>query len=303
MTCEVRGSYLVFSSRISGSTAVYGLIGDPVAHSLSPAIQNAAFHSTGMDAVYVPFRVTRLRLKDAIKGLRASGVKGFNVTSPHKVIVQQYLDRNDSSADAIGSVNTVINANGKFCGHNTDGMGALKALEEAGASPDGKSVLIFGAGGAGRAIVYTLAELAASVRVVNRTLAKSKLLAAQMKKQLGVDIEVVSIGDKLLKDFIEQANIVVNASSMGMDGVSPPPVRAEWLHHDQVVFDIVYKPIQTQLLQLARLAGANSINGLDMLVNQGAYSFELWTGRRAPLNEMRRGINQTLPAIKNAKSS
>lgn len=300
----MRGNYLESSSaRISGSTAVYGLIGDPIDHSLSPIIQNAAFRSTGIDAVYVPFRVTRQSLGDAVRGLRASDVKGFNVTAPHKVTAQNYLDKIDPSADVIGSVNTVINENGKLWGHNTDGVGALKALEEAGASPDGKAVLIFGAGGASRAITCTMAEHAASVRVVNRTVAKSKQLAARIKGKLHINVEFASVADRLLKDFIEQANIVVNASSMGMDGVSPPPIRAEWLRNDQVVFDIVYKPIQTRMLELASLAGAKSINGLDMLVNQGACSFELWTGKRAPIIEMRRAIDQTLQAMEHAKSS
>jgi shikimate dehydrogenase len=230
-------------------------------------------------------------------------VKGFNVTTPYKVMVQDYLDELNSSADAIGSVNTVLNENEKLYGHNTDGIGALKALEEAGESPDGKSVLIFGAGGAGRAVAYSVAERAVSVRVVNRTFAKAKQLAARIKRRLGIDIEFASLADKMLKDFVEQADILVNASSMGMDGVPPIPVRAGWLRHDQVVFDAVYKPIHTRLLEVARLAGAKSINGLDMVVNQGACSFELWTGRPAPIGEMRRAIQLALLAADYAKSS
>jgi shikimate dehydrogenase len=300
----VCGKFLEFNSRrILGSSAVYGLIGDPIDHSLSPAIQNAAVRLTGVDAVYVSFRVTRQRLRDAIKGLRSLGVKGFNVTTPYKVMVQDYLDELNSSADAIGSVNTVLNENEKLYGHNTDGIGALKALEEAGESPDGKSVLIFGAGGAGRAVAYSVAERAVSVRVVNRTFAKAKQLAARIKRRLGIDIEFASLADKMLKDFVEQADILVNASSMGMDGVPPIPVRAGWLRHDQVVFDAVYKPIHTRLLEVARLAGAKSINGLDMVVNQGACSFELWTGRPAPIGEMRRAIQLALLAADYAKSS
>jgi len=300
----VRGSYLEFSSgRISGSTAVYALIGDPVDHSLSPIIQNVAFRSAGIDAVYVALHVTRRSLRDAIKGLRASSVKGFNVTAPHKVTVQLHLDMIEPSADAIGSVNTVINENGKLRGYNTDGVGALRALEEAGESPDGKSVLIFGAGGASRAIAYTLAHHASSIRLVNRTLANSKQLALRIRRKLHIDVEYASMSDRMLKDFVEQANIVINASSMGMEGVSIPPVAAEWLRHDQCVFDIVYKPLHTGLLEIASLAGAKSLNGLDMLVNQGACAFELWTERRAPIIEMRRAIDQNVLAMEHAKSS
>jgi len=300
----VRGNYLEFSSgRISGSTAVYALIGDPIDHSLSPTIQNAAFRSTEIDAAYVALRVTRRSLRDAVKGLRASGVKGFNVTAPHKVTVQPYLDMIETSADAIGSVNTVINEKGKLRGYNTDGVGALRALEEAGVSPDGKSVLIFGAGGASRAIAYTLAQRASSIRLVNRTFAKSKQLVLRIRRKLHVDVQYASISDRMLKDFVEQSNIVVNASSMGMDGVSFPPVAVEWLRDDQCVFDIVYKPPHTRLLELASLAGAKSVNGLDMLVNQGACAFELWTGKRAPIIEMRSAMSQTVLAMEHAKSS
>jgi shikimate dehydrogenase len=304
ITFEVRGNYLEFSSgRISGSTAVYALIGDPIDHSLSPTIQNVAFRSAEINAVYVALRVTRQSLRDVVKGLRASGVKGFNVTTPHKVSVQPYLDMIEPSADAIGSVNTVINENRKLRGYNTEGVGALKALEEAGVSPDGKSVLIFGAGGASRAIAYTLAHHASSIRLVNRTVAKSRKLVLQIRRKLHIDVEYASISDKLLKDLVEQANIVINASSMGMEGVSNPPVAAEWLRHDQCVFDIVYKPPHTRLLELAGLAGAKSLNGLDMLVNQGACAFELWTGRGAPIIEMRRAMSQNILAMEHAKSS
>jgi len=300
----VRGNYLEFSSeRISGSTAVYALIGDPVDHSLSPTIQNVAFRSAEINAVYVALHVTRRSLRDAVKGLRASGVKGFNVTAPHKVTVQPYLDMIEPSADAIGSVNTVINENGKLRGYNTDGVGALRALEEAGESLDGKSVLIFGAGGASRAIAYTLAQRASSIRLVNRTVANSKQLALRIRRELHVDAEYASMSDRMLKNFVEQANIVINASSMGMEGVSIPPVAAEWLRHDQCVFDIVYKPLHTRLLELANLAGAKSLNGLDMLVNQGACAFELWTGKRAPIIEMRRAMDQNVMAMEHAKSS
>jgi len=300
----VRGNYLEFSSgKISGSTAVYALIGDPIDHSLSPTIQNVAFRSAEINAVYVALRVTRRSLRDAVKGLRASGVKGFNVTAPHKVAVQPYLDVIEPSAHAIGSVNTVINENGKLRGYNTDGIGALRALEEAGVRPDGKSILIFGAGGASRAIAYTLAQRAASIRLVNRTVAKSKQLGLRIRRKLHIDVEYGSLSDRMLKDFVEQANIVINASSMGMEGVSNPPVAAEWLRHDQCVFDIVYKPPHTRLLELASLAGAKSINGLDMLVNQGACAFELWTGRRAPIVEMRRAMDHNVLAMEHAKSS
>jgi shikimate dehydrogenase len=300
----VCGNYLEFNNqRISGKTVVYGLIGDPVDHSISPEIQNAAFRSTGIDAVYVPFHVKRQGLSDAIQGLRALEVKGFNVTAPHKVNVLRYLDKVEISSAAIGAVNTVIYENGKLCGYNTDGAGALKALEEAGASPNGKSILLFGAGGASRAIAYTLAQHVRSVRLVNRTLAKAKQLASRLRGKFNIDVTYASLSSKLLRGFVEQADIVVNASSMGMDGNANPPIEAKWLRLDQCVVDIVYTPLQTRLLELAGSAGAKTIGGLDMLVNQGACSFELWIGRKAPLLEMRRAIAQKLLAMEHAESS
>jgi len=288
---------------ISGKTMVYGLIGDPIDHSMSPAIQNAAFRSTGIDAVYVPLHVRRQDLREAIQGLRALKLKGFNVTAPHKVNVLRYLDKIETAAAAIGSVNTVINENGKLSGFNTDGVGALKALGEAGASLDGKSVLIFGAGGASRAIAYALARHANSVRLVNRTNSKSKELAGRIRGKFHIEVTHAPLSSKLLRVFIEQANIIINASSMGTDGIANPPIEVDWLRPDQWVFDIVYKPTQTRLLELADSARARSITGLNMLVNQGACAFELWTGRKAPMLEMRHAVAQGLLAMEHAESS
>jgi shikimate dehydrogenase len=282
---------------------LYGVIGDPVDHTLSPAIQNAAFRSAQIDAVYVPFHVKPQSLRIALNGLRALQVRGFNVTIPHKINVLPYLDKTDAAVSAIGSANTVINENGKLCGYNTDGLGALNSLVEAGAQPNGKSVLIFGAGGASRAVAYTLAESGSSIQLVNRTPAKAKQLASRLRKLFGTEATSVALSSKLLKDLVEQADIVVNASSMGMNGFSNPPVEAKWLHSGQWVFDLVYKPSQTRLLDFAVSAGANRISGLDMLVNQGACSFKLWTGMEAPRVEMRHAVAQKLLAMEHAESS
>jgi len=295
---------LEFNNRpISGKSAVYALIGDPVDHSMSPVIQNAAFRSAGIDAVYVPFQVKRSALRSSIQGLRALGTRGFNVTAPHKVNVVRYLDKVESSAAEIGSVNTVVSENGTFCGYNTDGPGALKALKEVGVSPEGRSILIFGAGGASRAIAYTLAPHAGSIWLVNRTIVKAKQLAARLRKKFDVDVEYAPLLGKLLRGFVERADILVNASSMGTDGKADPPIKAGWLRADQCVFDIVYRPFQTKFLELAGQTGATTVAGLDMLINQGACCFELWTGRKAPILEMRHAIAQTMLAMEHAQSS
>ncbi len=282
---------------------VYGLIGDPVDHSLSPAIQNAAFHSAGIDAIYIPFHVNHHDLRWAIQGLSALDVKGFNVMAPHKLHVSRYLDKIETSAHAVGSVNTVANENGKLFGYNTDGAGAVNALEEAGISPNGKSIVIFGAGGASRAIAHSLASRARSIKLLNRTVMKANQVTAQIRRKFNIEIASAPLSSKRTKTFVEHADIVVNASSMGMYGENNVPLEANWLHSDQCVFDIVYKPVQTRLLELASLARATTVTGLDMLVNQGACSFELWTRRKAPMIEMRHVIAQELLAMEHAKNS
>ena len=283
-------------------SAVYALIGDPVDHSMSPVIQNIAFRSAGVDAVYVPFRVKQSALRSSIKGLRALGVSGFNVTTPHKVTVIPHLDKVEKLATEIGSVNTVTNDGGKLCGYNTDGIGALNALKEASVSPDGKSILIFGAGGASRAVAHTLAPYASSIRIVNRRIAKAKQLSLRLRRRHNVDVQCAALSSKLLQSFVERASVIINASSMGMDAKANPPIKAEWLHADQCVFDIVYRPPQTKLLELASQAGATTVSGLDMLVNQGACTFELWTGKKAPIAEMRHAIDQMTQGMEHAQS-
>jgi shikimate dehydrogenase len=287
---------------ITGKTSVYGVIGDPVDHSMSPLIQNAAFHSIGIDAVYVAFLVKKSNLGRAIQGFRALGVKGLNITAPHKVKVVRYLDTVDDGAAEIGSVNTVINKNGELRGHNTDGLGALKALEEAGARLEGQSVLLFGAGGASRAIAHTLAPHVKSIVLANRTVAKANHLRTRLRTKFKLPITTAALS-KELRNFVEEADIIVNASSMGMDGKADPQIEENWLRKDQCVFDIVYKPFETKLLRAAKRAGARTVTGLDLLVNQAACSFELWTGRDAPIHEMRRAIAQHLPAVMHAASS
>jgi shikimate dehydrogenase len=277
---------------ISGGSEVYGIIGDPIDHSISPIIQNAAFQSTRMDAVYVPFCVKRAELKNAVEGMRALGVKGFNVTAPHKIEVVRYLDKLDKSVGEIGSVNTVVNNGGLLCGYNTDGIGALKTLEEAGARLNDQSVLLLGAGGTGRALAYVFASRAGTIRIVNRTLAKARQLQHSVQSKFRVNVEVAGLSDPLMKNFVKDADIVVNASSMGQNGCVDVPVQQDWFRQRQFVLDIVYQPIETKLLEIARAAGATTIDGLRMLVNQGACSFEIWTGRNAPIAAMHDAAHQ-----------
>jgi len=276
---------------ITGDSQVYALIGCPIDYSLSPTIQNAAFKVTRINAVYVPFCVRKPYLKQAIDGLRALGVNGFNVTAPHKIDVIRFVDDLEPGAEEIGSVNTVVSKDGVLRGYNTDGIGALKTLEEAGASLDGQSLLLFGAGGAAQAIAHVFATRVNTIRIVNRTLSRAKRLERRLLKKTNVHVEIAGLSSKTIRTFVKEASIIVNASSM-----SHPPLRHDWLRPDQFVLDIVYKPVETKLLKLARRAGARAIDGRIMLIHQGACSFEIWTGRKAPLDAMRKAIAMKLPA-------
>ncbi|MGP8071082.1 MAG: shikimate dehydrogenase [Candidatus Bathyarchaeia archaeon] len=269
---------------------VYALIGDPIDHSMSPTIQNAAFRSIGLNAIYVPFRVESTGLRFALQGLKSLGVRGFNVTTPHKTAMLRYLDEVETEAAEIGSINTVKSDGGTLTGFNTDGAGALNALKEVGISPDGKSILLFGAGGAARAIAHALAGHRCEITLVNRTISRAQRLASLLRTKFGIQANCVSLSSKSMRRPVESADVILNASSMGMAGNENVPVPKKWLRSNQCVFDIVYRPVRTMLLRNAVIAGARTIDGLDMLVSQGACSFSIWTGKKAPVSEMRRSI-------------
>jgi shikimate dehydrogenase len=284
------------NSPISGFTKVYGLIGDPIDHSLSPAIQNAAFLSAGLNSVYVAFPVGKTKLRFAIQGLKSLGVMGFNVTTPYKTATMLHLDRVETGAAAVGSINTVKNEDGQLTGFNTDGLGALNALEQAGAHVKGRTLLVIGAGAAARAIAYALAGRGCSLELANRTLAKARRLAKDLNGNLGAEATPISLSSRSLYTSMSQADIILNASSMGMSGRNNPPIKKEWIRDNQWVFDIVYRPLRPKLLLDADSRGAKTINGLDMLVHQGACSFTIWTGKKASIREMRRAIARKLTA-------
>jgi shikimate dehydrogenase len=276
---------------ISGKTQICALIGDPIEHTMSPAMHNAAFKKLGLDYLYIPFRVKSTELKEAVAGLRALNVRGFNVTIPHKVSVIPLLDSLDSLAAKIGAVNTVVNDGDHLKGYNTDAEGFLRALRGRGIEPQDKNVVILGAGGASRAISYILARHGAQLAILNRKLELdwAKDIARLIKKELGKEVKVGELVPRVLSLALEKAEILVNATSVGMSlagGKSPVP--AGLLHRRLVVFDIVYNPLVTKLLKEAKAAGAKVIDGVTMLAWQGALAFEKWTGQTAPVELMRR---------------
>ena len=275
--------------RISGKTKVCGLIGNPVEHSLSPCFQNAAFQHLGLDYVYVVFTVKKEHLHSAVQGMRSFGIRGLNVTMPHKIDVIKYLDELDKTAESIGSVNTILNKNGRLIGYTTDGMGALKALKYHGTDPSGKKIVVLGAGGASRSVSFALAKEARELVVLNRTLKRAENLVNNLScmSENAAETRAGKLDDENVKKELEDADILVNATPVGMrPNTDVTPVNPRLLHPSLTVFDLVYNPLETRLLSEAKKKGAKTVNGLTMLVFQGAISFEIWTGVEPPIKVM-----------------
>lgn len=278
------------TGNISGHTVVCGIIGDPIEHTMSPAIHNAAFQAMGLDYVYVAFGVKGEGLRQAIEGMRALGMRGMSVTIPHKVAALPLMDKLDPLAEKIGAVNTVVNDNGILTGYNTDATGFLQAMLEKGVDPAGKNVTIVGAGGASRAVSFILADRGANPVILNRIeeIDWAIDLAARISESFGKDVEALELTSDNLAGVLEKTEILVNATSVGMSpNVDNTPVPADLLRADLTVYDIVYNPVKTRLLQDAEAAGATIISGVDMLVWQGVVAFEKWTGQKPPVEIMK----------------
>ena len=267
---------------IDADTSLFGLIGNPVAHSLSPVMHNQAFAATGYNGVYLAFRVTDPGT--AIKGIAALNFKGVSVTLPHKVAVMEYLDAVDETAARIGAVNTIVNNQGRLIGYNTDGAGALEALRTRTSIKD-KSVALIGAGGAARAIGFGLVAAGGRVTILNHTRVSGERLAADLQAQF------LPL-DKWAPNHYE---ILINTTPVGMHPeTDATPIPKADLSKDMVVMDIVYNPLETRLLKEAAAGGCRIINGVDMFVSQGAQQFDLWTGKKAPAEVMRKAVLQAL---------
>lgn len=278
---------------IKGSTNIVGLIGHPVEHSFSPPMHNAAFEALGMDYAYVAFDVDPNNLKSAIEGADALNIKGFNVTIPHKIEVMQYLDELDEVAELIGAVNTIDFKNLK--GYNTDGIGAIRAIEEV-SSVKNKDVVVAGAGGASRAISFYLAKFGAnSITILNRNVDKAQSLASDISdSDLISEVNADSISN--ISRYLNDSDILVDTTPLGMHPhIDDEPIAtAEDMHEDLVVFDAVYNPNETVLLKEAIKAGAKPVYGIKMLLYQGAESFKIWTGQNAPVDVMEKALNEYL---------
>ena len=274
---------------INAHTQFCGVIGNPVEHSLSPAIHNAAFQKLGLNFVYLAFRVDAL--DDAIRGLKAlGGFRGASVTIPHKVSVVPFLDDIESTARQIGAINTLLAVDGKLAGYNTDATGALRALREGGAPLKSEIVVMLGSGGAARAIAFGLAA-DSEIGCLNLLGIEEKeriALAEDLRTKTTMDVVDAYLDEAALKTVLPQARVLIHCTPIGMaPKIGKSCVPPTLLHRGLTVMDIVYNPRDTQLLMDARAAGCRTIRGLEMFLHQAAAQFELWTNKPAPTDVMR----------------
>ena len=277
---------------------VFGVFGDPIGHSLSPAMHNAAFSTLGMDCVYHAFRVSPEKLEKAISGAEAMGFGGLNLTVPLKEEALK-LDfiKPDPLAKRIGAVNTVVfGKTGEIRGYNTDGLGARQALLNAAVEIEGSRVVVAGAGGAARAVAFQLAADGAEITIINRTEERAVELARDVSAA-ALPGKISGTGLSGLKDLLRDVDILINTTTLGMHPNTDTTIAtAEELHSDLTVFDIVYNPLETRLLKEARAAGAKTVSGVLMLVYQGAEAFKLWTGVEPPVELMKKTVLEALQA-------
>lgn len=278
---------------ISSTTRLIGLLGHPVMHSKSPQMHNAAFAACGLDYRYLAFDVEPERIGEAVAGIRALGVRGVNVTIPHKVAVIPHLDELSEEARLIGAVNTIVQEDGRLIGYNTDGIGYISALrEETGFDVSGKRILLLGAGGAARAVAAQMAlagsgQLVIAARAIDRAEALAEHLASHADTR-GITLDVA---ERELASF----DLIVNTTPVGMHPhVDEMPISTEWLESRQLVSDLIYNPRITRWLQEAQGRGCKIHGGLGMFIHQGAHAFQLWTGSAAPTDVMRQTVESYL---------
>jgi shikimate dehydrogenase len=250
---------------------------------------NTAFKVNNLDFAYIAMNVKKNQLAWAMKGMKALNLHGLNVTIPHKINVVRHLDWIDPEAIMIGAVNTILNDDGELKGYNTDGIGAARAIEESGTKLEGKTAVLIGSGGAARAIAFALSDRVERLTILNRHVDKARRLSADLTRKKRGKVYCGSLEERVLKLSLSEADLIVHATSVGMhphDNISL--LNGSFLSPDQVVFDIVYNPLETKLLREATTVGAKTVDGLGMLVYQAAETFKIWTGINAPIEMMRK---------------
>lgn len=267
---------------ITGKTKIYGVIGDPIAHSLSPVFQNFIMKKSPMDSIYIPLKIPPMDLKGSINLLREN-FAGFNITIPHKESIMEYLDEIDPIALKYGAVNTVKVVDDRLIGYNTDGFGFLKSLEKYHVDVKGKKVLLLGAGGAAKVIAFEIVKHGGILTIGNRNISRAEDIKSAIANHYNGPIDVVR-----LEDITPSYDIVINSTSVGMSpNVDVSIVDSHILDGARVVFDIVYNPRETKLIKQGKDKGLTSINGLSMLIYQGLRSFEIWTGESTSPEEIK----------------
>lgn len=282
------------SREITGKTILTGLLGSPVAHSISPQMHNESFRYLGLDYVYLAFDVSPDNLKTAVEGLKVINARGYNLTMPHKNLICEYVDSMSPAAQLSNSVNTIVNENGTLMGHTTDGIGYMRAVEDAGYTIIGEKMTLLGAGGAASSVLVQAAlDGVTEIDVFNRKGAnfdRAQELIDRLNQQTACHISLYDLEDeKQLTQSISESKILTNGTSVGMhphtDGCLIQ--NQDVFHEHLIVSDLIYNPKETKLMRLAKERGAETFNGLYMLLYQGAASFELWTGEKMPVEHIK----------------
>jgi shikimate dehydrogenase len=284
---------------IDTGTKIVGLIGHPISHSFSPFIHNTAFEILNLNFKYLVFDVPPENLKEAIRGIPALGIIGVNITIPHKEAVLELLDNVSPETRIIGAVNTIVNENGNLTGYNTDVFGFTEPLKRFKNEVANSPVLIFGAGGAARAVIYSLITNFQPEKIIisNRNLSRAQLLVEHFSQILGYrEFEVRELFIPDMESDVKSARLIINATPIGMYPKSDETLiqNPELFHKGQIIYDVVYNPQETVMLKIAKSRGARIISGIDMLIFQAAKSFELWTGFDMPLSEIRKMLIQKI---------
>ncbi|EMF0052449.1 shikimate dehydrogenase [Enterococcus hirae] len=284
---------------ISGKTKLTGFFAKPASHSLSPLMHNLAFSHWGIDAVYLAFEVDQTNLRQAVKSIRTLDMLGVNVSMPNKTAVLAYLDQLSPEAELIGAVNTIVHQEQRLIGYNTDGMGFVRSVNETGHPIKNQKIVVLGAGGAAKAIVVQMAlEGAQEITIykrLNATFLPLKEYFAKVSEKTGCPIRLHDYADESqLALDLSQANLLINATDIGMGSKKDqlPIADVKLLHSQLAVFDLIYSPSETRLIQEAKKMGIKAYNGLGMLIHQGAIAFELWTHREMPVQNIRERLEQ-----------
>lgn len=283
---------------ISGQTRIVGIFGDPIAHTRSPAMQNAAFRACKLPYIYVPFLVHPADLAKAAHAIRAYNLVGVNVTVPHKERIVRHLDSLSAEAKLCGAVNTVVNREGVLFGDNTDGRGFLVSLQERGFSPQRRNVILIGAGGSTRAVLVSLIRAgSARITIANRTLTKAQALVRSYRTLGKTQLEAAPLEALRNPELLRQTTLVINCTSVGLHGEPFLPMAWESAPRTCLFYDLLYRPEVTSFLRQAQALRRPVVDGRRMLLHQGALAFSLWTRQPAPLDAMTRALNRALRAI------